>query len=1631
MLDVTTTNQEDIITWERKWQLLPSHKDISNDQDTDWLGERKRQGRILNALGLTKPHGGDTTFPNLEDIPVLILLAETDMGKTQTLKAAYRHTSKRIQQAEQNTLEVTHFLQLGDYSELFLNEDLFKDTKLIKWNESSSQKLHLFLDSVDEGQLSITNFFGILKTRFSQYDTKRLFLRLTCRPLDWSITFQDELEKLWGRENVKLYSLTPLDETDIEIAASHYGVDAQKFKKQIEERQAQFLTFKPRTLKVLLREFRDNNVLPTTQQELYSIGCQQLIREYNPVRRKKFSEQLLQQNYILATRMAAVSCLSNISIFSYGYNPDEAPGFGTSQSTGDDYKTIKLGEVQGGIEKVYDGLTGIEEIIKVDEQSLAQVLGSGLFTPVSNFQKRWIERSIAEFLGAEYLTRSGLELAKILSVLTYPDGSGTIVPQLYQTAVFAAGIRAELFKALLPTNPHILLRVDPQVTTPEQRATLVENLLAAYTDKKIPQPTWADINYYKHLVHPGLAEQLRPYLTISEDATTTQHEATNSVAQYVAIEIAEACGLYQALEDELVAIALSAQVQIGARTRAAYLVSRYGGQATKAKLRPLVFSQAGPDPDKRLKGIGLTATWPENLNANELFQVLTFPGNIEGSSEYHTFFYNFTQHLTEVSLSQALRWMRKQADYLGSQSEWVVILESMLLKAWDFLDKKPELAVPFAGVCLSWLRYEVELINLGGRGDELRANDEKTVGRRQVVLGRTLFILSSPRISDHERESLTYRYAKSGLVTKDDVPWLLELLENEYTTNALKGNKNNQAGKKIQNRCETLARLIYFVTPSSDETLLALISKLEPKCPPLAKMFAAILISYRTNQLTVANPSTNTLLPSETTHDGADEMEPVLVTNKGDDKPTIASTVGEMDTPIANSSEDQQAHKEEEEQEQEQEEEKQRQQQDKLMALRSLMADHENDITEVWLGLNEELSFPPGEKVDRRRWRSHYSDIKILPCWSLLNDDDQFLLRTVAIRYLQTKTVHSDKQDQANQLYITDIADYRAIRFLWETDRSQLEGLDDSVWRSWIGTILIYHYENNFNAVTFQQELIKKVYEKLPIDFLRLLDIVMDLQKEKAYDIGTIPVLSKLEPIWNEQIASVILSRIQSEVQKGMPTPITPKSFWDFRELLGFLLSKKHEASLEYARSLVSGVNTPSLPFQKPESLIFAVKAAAQLLLHAAQTNGSLIMETLNQPDNDIFGYELLKELLRIDSHLEPRLRISLSDENIAGLYIWIVQRLGVERTEQSNLPNGVDYNLVKDGRVYQYANGLLNSLSDRGTVASKNAIWRIVEALPQVDWLIWTFRAAEEKTRRSTWSPYKPPQIMALFRQNDRRLVNSGSEFIEAVIESLRRLEEKFRSSISAARDVWDAKRSSIGRQTQDNKYYPISENDFSDYVTRHLNDDFNARHLIINRRVVINREVEHQASRGIGTGSRLDIKLEAVSVDTLKQTDGSNYNSEELKEIAASTIAESNEVIRLIIEVKAPWNDDLENAMRDQLVGQYLTDDTRYQHGVYLVGWFKCEKWDEKDNRAEKPDYSLEEARAHFDEQAILLSSQPIRMANGTTRKVTVRAFVINAALYDPTTQHNVAAIPLPSAKNETTTTKKPRGRPRKQSA
>ncbi|GAB4138873.1 MAG: hypothetical protein Fur0046_13680 [Cyanobacteria bacterium J069] len=248
----------------------------------------------------------------IADVPCLVLLGEPGIGKSQELENLKIITENRICDSSQ-------VLDLNLRSCTNLKEDLFKDQTFTDWL-GNSYHLHLFLDSLDEGRLSVPNLatalIDELKKQKYQNHIPRLHLRIACRTFIFPEILEKGLKDLWQESNFAIYELAPLRRVDVIEAAKAEGLSADDFLKEIDQKDVVPLAIKPITLKFLLNTYcRHNGRFPPEQKlhELYRERCKLLCEEVSESRNASghtgnFNSD---QRLIVAARIAAVTIFTN------------------------------------------------------------------------------------------------------------------------------------------------------------------------------------------------------------------------------------------------------------------------------------------------------------------------------------------------------------------------------------------------------------------------------------------------------------------------------------------------------------------------------------------------------------------------------------------------------------------------------------------------------------------------------------------------------------------------------------------------------------------------------------------------------------------------------------------------------------------------------------------------------------------------------------------------------------------------------------------------------------------------------------------------------------------------------------------------------------------------------------------------------------------------------------------------------------------------------------------------------------------------------------------------------------------------------------------------------------------------
>jgi hypothetical protein len=95
-------------------------------------------------------------------------------------------------------------------------------------------------------------------------------------------------------------------------------------------------------------------------------------------------------------------------------------------------------------------------------------------------------QSYAEFLAAHYLMRYHTTSVQMTSLLAHSDDpEHKLIPQLYETAAWLANMVPEVFREIMKTDPHVLLRSDVATADVKDRIALVESLLQLHDEERL------------------------------------------------------------------------------------------------------------------------------------------------------------------------------------------------------------------------------------------------------------------------------------------------------------------------------------------------------------------------------------------------------------------------------------------------------------------------------------------------------------------------------------------------------------------------------------------------------------------------------------------------------------------------------------------------------------------------------------------------------------------------------------------------------------------------------------------------------------------------------------------------------------------------------------------------------------------------------------------------------------------------------------------------------------------------------------------------------------------------------------------------------------------------------------------
>jgi hypothetical protein len=226
--------------------------------------------------------------------------------------------------------------------------------------------------------------------------------------------------------------------------------------------------------------------------------------------------------------------------------------------------------------------------------------------------------------------------------------------------------------------------------------------------------------------------------------------------------------------------------------------------------------------------------------------------------------------------------------------------------------------------------------------------------------------------------------------------------------------------------------------------------------------------------------------------------------------------------------------------------------------------------------------------------------------------------------------------------------------------------------------------------------------------------------------------------------------------------------------LLGVLIDNKIEGARSFAESLIILLSHCS---GKERSR--AIFAASVLITRAEDVGWSVVWPAIQQDTE--FGREVITVVAH-DGDLH-NIGKRFTEDKLSDLYIWLVRQY--PHDEDPKHEEG--YWVGPKESVVKFRDSILSHLKQRGTHKACEAIRRISNELPELDWLKWTLFEAQNITRHYTWIPPRTADILRITSNQQDRLVQNGDQLLDVLIESLKRLEAKLQGETPTAQFLWD----------------------------------------------------------------------------------------------------------------------------------------------------------------------------------------------------------------------------------------------------
>lgn len=1328
-----------------------------------------------------------------------------------------------------------------------------------------------------------------------------------------------------------------LSRDDVRIAAAAaLGTEdsGEAFLEAVIASEAGAFAARPITLRALLRRYAEERALGGSQVELYRDMCRELCDAVAPrpgaAMPSRAARTSRDERYLVAGRLCASVLFGNRTGIYRGDGP--AP----SARLVDPANCVGTEWIHGAP-------------MRVTEATIADALNTALFTGVTDDRVLAVHQTFAEFVAADWIVHRGMETVQVLSLLHDPtDPERRIVPQLRQAAAWLAALDTTVFTAISEREPELVLWSDVVEVPPDRRPGLVDALLRRTGQNRVVYPGFGARFGYVRLTHSGLAAQLSP---VVRDRTLPQRVRER------ALEIGSTCkvaGLAPLAAD----LALDAEEPLDLRVEAAFLVSTAGETPERAMLMPLITDPPPDDESDELRGAALRACW-RLLTPDELFTLLVRPRRPNWGGTYSIALREIAEELTPGDRSgdragetrvasdeyavAAARWLARHPNGFA-EGPFDDVVKASLLLALSHVHE-PDVLAPL----LTYVRWRLrdhlpfdDSLNRRGETPPRQRLIESPTTRRIILealldgvpgwhesgvegavdsLDGALTDAESDGPEDVDPAERVEADSNTNvqwvandmpeLLLPADVPWALGRVAALPAGDPRRALWRDAIRERFDPADLTQLAAAFEHRDDVDIVLASYDSVASHRSPAAAREAFLQQREARRAELEAAAATREA-----SRHAGADRQRPAPLRER-----LGAALATEVPTPAREHGTESSA-------------------EDAVTETNdggsSRDAQDSASPSEVrWWRVFLELVRDP-------EWRRRHGAVPAVATYIALTTDvsaaQQTELVDAAVAFLRDAPAPDDPFPQGGQLPWRTLEGCVAAEVVARLAPSRLSSLTPETWSQWLPA-LVRHYPlggspDNGPITTILEAAATAVPEAL-------IPVLIDAVDASARDSGrrvsdpAMALALRLSPVAEEvarrvgggaysaDATELLLRQLLRAggraqefagaaartllVSDSPPADPTPRSRAEGlrRAQRGRSGARSNPALGTHGRAAAAdggAIEGETSPVPTPQALAVAAAAA---LIAADEDAGWPILGTRLESD-DAFAKAVLLFGARHDSLLAAGALDRLSETRIAALFL-LAHRAFPPETDPWHV--GVYSPSARD-HAQRWRDGLLNALEARDSDAAVDALAHIATARPESDWLVQTWLRAGTVRSGSRWQGTPARRLMRLAERPDARLVETGEQLLDVIVESLHRLDAELQGEWRSVVGLWDQQR----RGRRHLGWLPKDEGHLANEVARHLRRDLGDRGILVARELVVQVGIP-----GGAPGLRTDLDIRA------RRMGGGQRDIPEL---------------RVIMEVKGSWHREVHTAMELQLVNDYLMlHDVR--HGLFLVGLYTCPAW------------------------------------------------------------------------------------------